>query len=169
MANATSFSTAQPMRYKRSQITRFQPHPRAIKAPQAPTPLVLSEKSFQALKSPASAASHLDSTKAHASAKAKQVHWATLNLRQTWADSVFMKGHLRTAGLRVKYSAEPATVSRIKDRLKTIGKGSKETREAIGMPLAKFLKINPGLPLWAALALVLESMGGFTPEMGGVA
>ncbi|NQW79659.1 MAG: hypothetical protein HQ445_00605 [Polaromonas sp.] len=169
MANATTPSTAEPMGYKRSQNIRFQPYPQTIEASQAPTPLVLSEKSFQALKSPASAASHLDSTKAHASAKAKQVHWATLNLRQTWADTAFMRGHLRMAGLRIKYSAEPATVSRIKDRLKSIGKDSNEIQEAIGMPLAKFLKVNPGLPLWVALALVLESMDGFTPEIGGMA
>lgn len=32
------------------------------------------------------------------------------------------------------------------------------------MPLGRFLEVNPKLPLWAALALVLESTGKFTPE-----
>lgn len=87
-----------------------------------------------------------------------------MNLRQEWADEAFMRGHLRVAGLRVKYSTEPATVNRMKERLRSIGVHSPEIQEAIGMPLGRWLMVNPRLPLWAALALVLESIGRFTPD-----
>jgi len=75
-----------------------------------------------------------------------------------------MRGHLKVAGVRVAASTEPATVSRIKAKLRAVGVQSSEVQEAVGMPLGRFLKANPRLPLWAALALVLESIGRFTPE-----
>ena len=78
-----------------------------------------------------------------------------------------MRDHLRMAGLRVTVSAEPATVNRVKTKLRSIGVQSPEIQAAIGMPLSRWLTSNPGLPLWAALALVLESTGRFTPETYG--
>ncbi len=169
MAQATLTTTAQPMHPKHSPIIQVRMPQRALRASQALTPLTTSGKSFEPAKSSVAGASRLDSNKAHAAQRAKQEQWATLNLRQEWADAAFMRGHLSMAGLRVKCSTEPATVSRIKNRLRAIGIHSPEIQEAIGMPLARFLKVNTGLPLWAALALVLESMGRFTPEMGGSA
>jgi hypothetical protein len=52
----------------------------------------------------------------------------------------------------------------MKAKLRAISIHSPEVQEAIGMPLSRFLEVNPRLPLWAALALVLESTGRFTPE-----
>lgn len=77
-----------------------------------------------------------------------------------------MRGHLRMAGLRVKVNAEPATVPRMKSLLRTIRIHSPEVQDAVGMPLGQWLERNPRLPLWAALALVLEGTGRFTPDMG---
>jgi hypothetical protein len=130
-----------------------------------PSPSIL--KSFSTSESPASRPRLPDPATAHAARKAAQAKWAELNLRQQWVDTDFMRGHLRVAGLRVHCSNEPATVARIKSRLRRINVHSPEILEAIGMPLAKFLMVNPKLPLWAALALVLESTGRFTPNEGG--
>jgi hypothetical protein len=106
----------------------------------------------------------IDQGKALASRLAKRQQWASLNLRQEWADTAFMRGHLRVAGVKVGASTEPATVPRVKAKLRAIGIHSPEIQEAIGMTLGRFLEVNPRLPLWAALALVLESLGRFTPE-----
>lgn len=130
----------------------------------APTPLVPSEEPFSPQQHRAARLRPIDPSKALASAKAKREKWAALNLKQEWADATFMRGHLRMAALRVNVSAEPATIGRMKALLRRSGVHSPEIQEAIGMPLAKFLKVNPRLPLWAALALVLESTGRFTPE-----
>jgi hypothetical protein len=163
----TTGMSVHPMHTSHSRIIRIEMPRKGPKGVQAPTPLVPSGKPIEVSKSPAATPSHLDSSKAHAAAKAKRAQWATLNLRQEWADAAFMRDHLSMAGLRVNVSTEPATVNRLKTKLRSIGVHSPEIQEAIGMPLAKFLKVNPGLPLWAALALVLESVGRFTPDMGG--
>lgn len=104
-----------------------------------------------------------ESRAARAAAHTKRQAWAAMDLRQEWADEAFMRGHLRVAGLRVNVSTEPATVSRIKAKLRSIGVQSPEIQEALGMPLGRWLSVNPRMPLWAALALVLESVGRFTP------
>lgn len=150
-----------------SRIIRIEMPRKGPQGIQAPTPLVPSGKPICGQRHRASNLAPIDSGKAHAAAKAKRAQWATLNLRQEWADAAFMRGHLSMAGLRVNVSMEPATVNRLKTKLRSIGVHSPEIQEAIGMPLAKFLKVNPGLPLWAALALVLESVGRFTPELVG--
>lgn len=134
--------------------------------PVATYPLTPSGKPFRAPKTLASLPRAIDSRKAHAVAHDKRQEWAEMNLRQEWADAAFMRGHLRVAGLRVKCNTEPATVPRIKAKLRSIGVASPEIQEAIGMPLARWLKVNPRLPLWSALALVLESVGRFTPSGG---
>lgn len=94
----------------------------------------------------------------------KRQRWASLTLRQAWADEAYMRAHLRAARVRVGSDNEPATVPRIKAKLRAVGIHSPEIQDAIGMPLGRFLEVNPKLPLWAALALVLESAGRFTPE-----
>lgn len=104
-----------------------------------------------------------ESRAARAAAHTKRQAWAAMDLRQEWADEAFMRGHLRAAGLRVNVSTEPATVNRIKAKLRSIGVQSPEIQEALGMPLGRWLSVNPKMPLWAALALVLESVGRFTP------
>jgi hypothetical protein len=169
MANATTVTTTRatvrPIHASPARIIRIEMPRKGPQGIQAPTPLVPSGISICAKRHRASNLSPIDFGKVHAAANAKRAQWATLNLRQEWADTAFMRGHLSVAGLRVKSSTEPATVNRMKTKLRSVGVHSPEIQDAVGMPLAKFLKVNPGLPLWAALALVLESIGRFTPEM----
>jgi hypothetical protein len=40
-----------------------------------------------------------------------------------------------------------------------------EIKDSLGTSLAGFLKLNNRLPLWAALALVLEATGRFTLKL----
>ena len=89
--------------------------------------------------------------------------WATLTLRQQWADEAWMRAHLHEAGIRVTDSREPATVSRLRLKLGRAGITPSEAREAVGGTLAEYLRMNPGLPLWAALALIVEACTRFTP------
>jgi hypothetical protein len=96
--------------------------------------------------------------------RVKRASWAALDLRQDWADAGWLRAHLTAAGLRVAVNNEPATVARIKSKLRSIGVQSPEVQEAVGMTLAGFLKSNPRLPLWVALAMVLEATGRFTPS-----
>lgn len=104
-----------------------------------------------------------ESRAARAASQAKRQQWAALNLRQQWADEDFMRGHLRVAGIRITVNSEPATVKRVKAKLRKAGVDSPEAQASVGMSLAKWLAANPRLPLWAALALVLEGTGRFTP------
>ena len=96
--------------------------------------------------------------------RAKLAAWATMPLRQTWADAGWLRGHLKVAGLRMACNGEPATVARLKAKLRSIGVQSNEIQDAVGMTLAGFLKANPRLPLWVALGMVLEATGRFTPD-----
>jgi hypothetical protein len=91
--------------------------------------------------------------------QAQIAEWATLTLRQHWADESFMRDHLRTAGVRIGSNLEPATVRRLRSVLRAAGLQGVETHDALGCSLNQFLKLNPELPLWAAVALVLESCG----------
>ena len=101
--------------------------------------------------------------------RAKQAAWAAVELRQDWADAGWLRAHLTVAGLRVSVSAEPATVPRMKSKLRSVGVFSPEIQDAVGMTLAGFLKANPRLPLWTGLAMVLEATGRFTPNASGAA
>lgn len=105
-----------------------------------------------------------ESRAARAASQAKRQQWAALNLRQQWADEDFMRGHLRVAGIRITVNSEPATVKRVKAKLRKAGVDSPEAQAAVGMSLSKWLAANPRLPLWAALALVLEGTGRFSSE-----
>ena len=96
--------------------------------------------------------------------KRQKAAWATADLRQNWADAGWLRAHLTVAKLRVTVSGEPATVARLKVKLRSIGILSPEVQEAVGMTLANFLSANPRLPLWVALAMVLEATGRFTPS-----
>lgn len=96
---------------------------------------------------------------------AKRSHWVTLNLRQDWADEAFMRGHLKFAGIRIIDNNEPATAKRLKSLLRKAGVSETEAKASVGKPLSDYLNINPNLPLWAAVALVLEATGRFTGEV----
>lgn len=99
--------------------------------------------------------------------KRQKAVWAALDLRQDWADAGWLRAHLTAAGLRVATSNEPATVARIKAKLRGVGIHSPEIQEAVGMTVARWLAVNPRLPLWVALAMILEATGRFTPADGG--
>ena len=139
-------------------------HENLSNTPQGTYPLPDTNKSF--LTSPDTVAKHLLTIDFHLirkTTKVKRKQWASMKLRQHWADEKWMRGHLRVAGIRVSVSAEPATEPRIKAKLRQVGVFGKEIKEATGMTVNKYLKSNPNLPLWAALALILESTGRFTP------
>jgi hypothetical protein len=95
---------------------------------------------------------------------AKKLGWAALPLRQDFADEVFMREHIKEAALRSPISTEPATVSRLRTQLTRAGVFAPEIRECLGTTLSGYLELNPMLPLWAALGLVLEATGRFTPK-----
>ena len=98
---------------------------------------------------------------------AKRRAWAKLALdpetclRQSFTDETYMREHLKAAGIRVADSNEPATVPRLRSFLRKVGMTAEDHQEALGTDLAGFLRLNPKLPLWAAVALVLESSGRF--------
>ena len=94
----------------------------------------------------------------------KLAKWATLDLRQDFADETFMRNHIKAAGLRAPIRTEPATQTRLRSLLHHAGVAASEANEAVGTTLSGYLKLNPGLPLWAALALVLEATGRFTAD-----
>ena len=98
---------------------------------------------------------------AAAALRSKRDRWASLKLRQEWADETFMRAHLKAAGIVVANNAEPATEDRLRLLLKRAGVKTHEARQAVGMSLQAYLVANPNLPLWAALALVLEATGRF--------
>ena len=128
---------------------------------QAPTPFTRDNGAFQALKSPC--ATHLRSIRGAgpSAKKAMREQWASLSLRQTWADEAFMRDHLRAARLIVANNLEPATVSRLRSLLRKVGIYGPDVRDCVGTDLTGYLERNPDLHLWAALALILEASGGF--------
>ncbi len=159
MANATATPTTNAPRTFHPEMPT-----EALKVTPAPTPSLAQEEAIQTKRHRDGTLKPIDQDKARASRLAMRREWASLNLRQEWADTDFMRGHLKVAGVKVGASTEPATVQRMKAKLRAIGIHSPEVQEAIGMPLSRFLEVNPRLPLWAALALVLESTGRFTSE-----
>ncbi len=92
----------------------------------------------------------------------KTKSWSSLNLRQTFADETFMRNHIKAAGLRSPNRVEPATVSRLRTILTRAKVAGPEINASVGTNLVGFLALNTLLPLWAAVALVLESTGRFT-------
>ena len=129
---------------------------------QAPAPFACHAEAFQPRKSLPSSLIQSNAAAGHATQKANREQWATLNLRQTWADEAFMRDHLRAAHLIVASNLEPATVKRLRSLLRRAGLREPDVRDCVGTDLKGYLEKNPNLPLWAALALILEASGGFT-------
>jgi hypothetical protein len=98
----------------------------------------------------------------------KLAKWASLDLRQDFADETFMRNHIKAAGLRAPNWAEPASTSRLRTLLHHAGVDAPEANEAVGTTLSGYHKLNLNLPLWSALALVLEATGQFTVAASGV-
>jgi hypothetical protein len=101
--------------------------------------------------------------------KEKLDEWAAMTLRQDFADEAWMRDHIKAAGVRAPNRTEPATVNRLRNMLRRAKVTGAEIRDCVGTSLVGFLKLNPLLPLWAALALVLESIGRFTRAAAGMA
>lgn len=85
--------------------------------------------------------------------------WSSLNLRQDFADEAFMRANLSAAGVRAPETAEPATPKRLVKFARRAGIRAQEFHDAVGMDAAGYLAKNPRLPLWAALAYVVELSG----------
>ena len=108
---------------------------------------------------------------ARADYEAKKAEWAKLPLRQTFADESHMREHLRVAGVRIASNVEPATVARVRQLLRRVGLLGDVVNEALGMgrdgPIGidGYLQRNPGLPLWAAVALILELTGRYDAQV----
>lgn len=134
-------------------------HPLAI-----PLPLVFNESKTQtaAPNGLSIAFPSGDLLAARKARREKKAEWSKLSLRQDWADTVFMRDHLRAAGLQSPDRNEPATVTRLRCLLRRAGVDGPEIMACVGSTLAGYLQRNPSLPLWAALALVLEATGRFT-------
>ena len=147
-----------------SRIIHVEMPHRPRKACTAPNPLPDLERPFRSHSTAAARLPAPDPLKARAAHEMKRQRWASLTLRQAWADEAYMRAHLRAARVRVGSDNEPATVPRIKAKLRAVGIHSPEIQDAIGMPLGRFLEVNAELPLCAALALGLESAGRFTTE-----
>lgn len=73
-----------------------------------------------------------------------------------------MRCHIKAAGLRAPNVIEPATVTRLRSFLKRANVIGQDITDSLGTTLAGYLKLNPMLPLWAALGMVLEATGRFT-------
>ena len=99
---------------------------------------------------------------ARAARQTKMAGWAALPLRQRFADEAWMREHIKAAGLRAPVQIEPATVPRLRTLLKRAQVTGQEITDSVGTTLAGYLRLNPLLPLWAALALVLEATGRFS-------
>ena len=131
-----------------------------------PTPLPVQLRSFNSLNTgpnlPVRAFTAADLESARQARAAKLAKWATLDLNQDFSDEAFMRQHIKAAGLHAPNWIEPASTSRLRSLLHHAGVDAPEANEAVGTTLSGYLKLNPGLPLWAALALVLEAVGRFT-------
>lgn len=94
--------------------------------------------------------------------------WKLLETCQDFADAAFMKAHIKAAGLRVPHKLEPASTNRLRRLLNRADVSPETTFETLGVNLKGYLTLNPGLPLWAALAWILEATGKFTEQAFGL-
>jgi hypothetical protein len=106
----------------------------------------------------------LDSAKGREALASKRAEWDTLNLRQDFADSAYLRQILSSASVRIAYNTEPATAARVKSVLWRAGLSASHIVRAVGTTAAGFLQKNPNLPTWAAVALILEATGNFNPK-----
>lgn len=113
-------------------------------------------------KSPLAAPLTGDLDAARVARKTQLTNWSRLDLRQHFADGAWMRCHIKAAGLRAPNVIEPATVTRLRSFLKRANVIGQDITDSLGTTLAGYLKLNPMLPLWAALGMVLEATGRFT-------
>jgi hypothetical protein len=106
----------------------------------------------------------LDPEAAGKAKQRKRQEWSLMTLRQSFLDEDFMRSHLKAARLRIADSNEPATVTRTRSLLRKAGVSGTEIAASVGTAVAGFLNLNPSLPLWAAVALILEATGRFTEQ-----
>jgi hypothetical protein len=88
--------------------------------------------------------------------------WKSLPLRQQWADEAHMRAIIRMSGIaKAPPDFEPATPERVNQLVKRTGISTPEIHEAIGCTTAEYVRKNENLPLWVAVAHVLELTGKF--------
>jgi hypothetical protein len=140
----------------------------ALSAEVVPTPHPVPSSAFEAQNSKENSLfnrfGEVDREAAQKAKQLKRAEWAKLPLRQSFMDEEFMRAHLKAARLRIADSNEPATVPRVRSLLRKAGVTGSEISESVGTAIAGFLTMNPSLPLWAAVALILELTGRFTPK-----
>ena len=103
-----------------------------------------------------------DRAAARVATLAKQAAWAPLPLRQTWADEGWLRAHIAAAGLKAPDHNEPATTKRVTALLRKGGLTGLAIAEAVGSTVDQYLARNPNLPLWVAVASILEADGTYT-------
>lgn len=96
--------------------------------------------------------------KAREARRLKVAGWDDLKLCQDFLDEDWMKNQIKPAGLRTPKQNKPPTVSRLCAMLRRANTIGVEVRKGIGTNLTGYLKLNPQLPLCAALTLVMEAI-----------
>lgn len=99
--------------------------------------------------------------------------WVRLTRRWFRSDIQHLRDYLRCAGIRIANMQEPTTYPRLLQVLRRVGVSGADITKSVGLVSEGFKTTVPNLPLWAAVALVLESLsevtGRFRPQGNRVA
>lgn len=94
--------------------------------------------------------------------------WVRLTRRWFRSDIQHLRDYLRCAGIRIANMEEPTTYPRLLQVLRRVGVSGADITKSVGLASEGFKTTVPNLPLWAAVALVLESLsevtGRFRPQ-----
>lgn len=94
--------------------------------------------------------------------------WVRLTRRWFRSDIQHLRDYLRCAGIRIANMQEPTTYPRLLQVLRRVGVSGADITKSVGLVSEGFKTTVPNLPLWAAVALVLESLsevtGRFRPQ-----
>lgn len=94
--------------------------------------------------------------------------WHKLIERWNRTDAGHLRGYLHRAGIRIANMQEPTTYPRLHQLLRRVGVSGADITKSVGLVSEGFKTTVPNLPLWAAFALVLESLseatGRFRPQ-----
>lgn len=100
--------------------------------------------------------SRADSMAGYAALAATRASWPPV--RQPHRDDVdYLRGFLRSRGLRQVEYAEPATPARLQQLLRRAGISQTKAERAVGCTLEKLIERNPGVALWHLTATTLEA------------
>lgn len=94
--------------------------------------------------------------------------WVRLTRRWFRSDIQHLLDYLHRAGIRIANMQEPTTYPRLLQVLRRVGVSGADITKSVGLVSEGFKTTVPNLPLWAAVALVLESLsevtGRFRPQ-----